>query len=180
MFTDQDVEIVAGRLAVWATVLGGLADPTACRNLLSVLDQGNGKAFHELLDGWGLPDAGCIEIVETMTRIVHTGDYQPVESCSFVNRLRPLQPSTTSGKGYQLRDGTVLWLTEAEWWEMMDRAVHDDGWRKANHDLLVDVGIMVCTFDLVPTVARFDFDKRYTICPPTGDPRARTGRRRPV
>jgi len=64
MFTDQDVEIVAGRLAVWATVLGGLADPTACRNLLSVLDQGNGKAFHELLDGWGLPDAGCIEIVE--------------------------------------------------------------------------------------------------------------------
>jgi hypothetical protein len=176
MFTDQDVEIVTGRLTAWSELLGRLADPTACRQLLSVLDEANGKGFHKLLDEWNFPGAGCIEIVDTITRFVHTGDYEPVETCSFVNRLRPAHPSTTSGKGYQLRDGSILWLTEAQWWEMMDRAAQDATWRTANHDLLVDVGIMVCTFELVPSVARFDFDKRYTICPPNGRPDARRSR----
>jgi hypothetical protein len=34
------------------------------------------------------------------------------------------------------------------------------------------LGILVCTFELLPAIERFDIDKRYTICPPTWDPRA--------
>jgi hypothetical protein len=115
---------------------------------------------------------GCIELVDTITRFVHTGDYQPVESCSFVNILRPPHPSTTSGRGYRLPDGTILWLTEAEWWETLDRAVQDEKWRKENQEYLEALGILFCTFELVPTIERFDIDKRYTICGPTWDPRA--------
>jgi hypothetical protein len=69
--------------------------------------------------------------VETVTRIVHTGDYEPTRVCTFVDRLRPKHPSTVSGRGYRLADGTVLWLTDAEWWALLDRAVADEKWRQA-------------------------------------------------
>ena len=114
----------------------------------------------------------CLDIVETVTRFVHTGDYRPVERCSVVNMLRPPSPSTTTGRGYRLRDGSILWRTEAEWWQMFDQAVNDPAWRDKNRDLLEDVGILRCTFELVPTITRFDIDTRLTICTPTWDPRA--------
>ena len=124
MITDADVDLVAGRLNAWSIALAGLADPDACRQFLTVLDEADGKALHKLIDRWNLPgEVGCVEIIDTITRFVHTGDYKAVETCSFVNKLRPPNPSTTSGVGYQLPDGTVLWLTESEWWQMMDRAV---------------------------------------------------------
>jgi hypothetical protein len=172
VITDTDVDLVASRLKTWSVALAGLADPAACRELLTILDEADGAALHKLMEGWRLPgEPVCIEIVDTITRIVHTGDYEAVETCAFVNKLRPPTPSTTSGVGYQLPDGTILWLTESEWWQMMDHAVNDEIWRKQNHALLVAVGILFCTFELVPSIQRFDIDKRYTICPPTWDPR---------
>ena len=174
MITEEDVQIVVARLSAWSNVLAGLSDPAACRRFLEVLDAGDGKGFHGLVDEWKLPGAaGCVEIVDTITRFVHTGDYEPVETCAFVNRLRPLSVSSTVGTGYRLPDGSILWLTEAEWWQMMDRAVQDEAWRAANHGLLVALGILVCKFELVPSVQRFDIDRRYTICTPDWDPRAR-------
>lgn len=174
MFTDEDVEVVADRLKAWSNVLAGLADPQICRQLLTVLDQADGKGLHELMDSWKFPgEVGCIEIVDTITRFVHTGDFEQVESCAIVNKLRPPHPSTTNGVGYQLPDGSVLWLTESEWWQMMDRAVNDEAWRDQNHGLLVAVGILFCTFEMVPSIQRFDLAKRYTICTPTWDPRVR-------
>ena len=174
MITDDDVEIVAARLGAWSNALAGLVDLDACRRFLTVLDEGNGKGLHEFVDRWQLPGSvGCIEIVETITRFVHTGDFEEVENCTFAMKFRPLRPSTTAGVGYQLPDGSVLWLTEAQWWQMMDQAVQDEAWRKANHDILIAVGIMSCTISLVPSISRFDIDKRYTICTPNWDPRAR-------
>ncbi len=173
MITDQDVELVTGRLRAWSDALAGFADPALCRGLLTVLDEGDDAGLHKFIDQWHLPgEPSCVEIVETITRFVHTGDYEPVETCTFAHKLRPTSPSTSSGKGYRMPDGTFLWLTEAEWWSMYDQAVNNEAWRRANHDLLVAVGIMFCTFELVPSIARFDIDKRYTICTPTWDPRA--------
>jgi hypothetical protein len=176
MFTDQDVEVVAGRMGSWSDALRDLAEPDLCRRLLSALDEGDGKAFHEIVDRWDfLGAATCIEIVETMTRFVHTGDYQPTRVCAIVTHLRPARPNPFHGQGYRLADGTTLWLSEADWWAMMDRAVGDEKWRNANADLLVAVGILSCHIELVPTVSRFDISKQYEICPPGGDPHA--GRR---
>lgn len=173
MVTDEDIEVVTGRMRVWQMALERMSDPEVCRRLLVALDEGDEKGFHGVVDDWRLPgEVGCIELVDTITRFVHTGDYQPVESCSFPNLLRPPNPSTTSGRGYQLPDGSILWLTEAEWWETFDRAVADEGWRNANKEFLQALGILVCTFELLPSIKRFDIDKRYTICPPTWDPRA--------
>jgi hypothetical protein len=151
-----------------------LSDPEACRRLLGALDEGDGPTFRRLIDEWPLPGpVECIEIVDTITRFVHTGDYEPVRSCAFVNTIRPPSPSTTSGRGYRLPNGSILWLTEAEWWQMFDRAVQDETWRSENEELLVALGILHCTFELLPTIHRFDFEKRYTICSPSWDPRAR-------
>jgi hypothetical protein len=93
--------------------------------------------------------------------------------CTFVNRLRPVNPSPLIGRGYRLANGTIMWLSEADWWQMMDRAVNDEAWRNANYDLLVAVGILTCHFELMPTVKRFDVSRQYHICPPTGDPHER-------
>jgi hypothetical protein len=165
VFTEEDVEVVTTRARAWSAALRDLSEPAACRELLGALDEGDGEALHKLVDEWRLPGpVRCIEIIDTITRFVHTGDYEPTESCSFVNTLRPLAPSTTSGRGYRLADGSFLWLTEAEWWQMFDRAAHDESWRKENHNLLVAIGILICTFEMIPTVTRFDIDKRYTIC----------------
>jgi hypothetical protein len=174
MFTDADVDVVSGRLRTWSEALGRLSDPELTRALLTALDSGDGRAFRELLElGERFGPATCVEIVETVTRFVHTGDYEATRVCTFVDRLRPKNPNTTSGRGYRLADGTVLWLTEAEWWALLDRAVADEKWRQANLDLLVAVGIMTCHFELVPTISRFDVSKTYHVCPPTTDPRER-------
>jgi hypothetical protein len=109
MFTDADVEVVSGRLRTWSEVLGQLSEAEQARSLLTALDSGDAKAFGELI-GFGerFPSAPCVEIVETVTRVVHTGDYEPTRVCSFVDRLRPKHPSAVSGRGYRLADGTVL------------------------------------------------------------------------
>jgi hypothetical protein len=170
MTTEEDVKVVAGRLRLWSEALAGLSEPKACLQLLTVLNEGDGDGLHKLMERWGLPgEVTCIEIVDTITRFVHTGDYQPVERCDVVPILRPPHPSTTSGRGYRLPDGRILWLTEAEWWDLYDKAA-DEAWRKANHDLLVALGIVTCTFELVATIERFDIDKRYTICTGGIDP----------
>lgn len=101
-----------------------------------------------------------------------TGDYKLVETCAVVNMLRPPSPSTTTGRGYRLRDRSILWLTEAERWQMVDQAVNDPEWLDKNRDLLEDVGIVRCTFELIAVIERFDIDKRHTICTPTWDPHA--------
>jgi hypothetical protein len=113
---------------------------------------------------------GCVDIAETVTKLVQTGDYQVKEVCTVVNMLRPSNPSTTNGRGYRIADGKILWLTEADWWELMDKAVGDEAWREANHDLLVAVGILTCHLELVPTISRVDISKQYHFCPPTWDP----------
>jgi hypothetical protein len=112
----------------------------------------------------------CVDITETFTKLVQTGDYQVKEVCSVVNILRPPNPSTTNGRGYRIPDGSILWLTEADWWDLMDKAVGDEAWQDANHDLLVALGILTCHLELVPTIKSVDISKQYQFCPPTWDP----------
>lgn len=168
MFTDEDVEVVSDRMRSWSGALRELAEPALCRSLLEALDAADGEAFLAIVGRWGfLERASCMEIAETVTRFVHTGDYEARRVCTLINRLRPVNPSQTAGRGYQLADGTIMWLSDADWWQMMDHALNDEGWRRANDDLLVAVGIMSCHFELTPTVKRFDITKQYQICPPT-------------
>src|SRR5262245_9125636 len=72
----------------------------------------------------------CVEISEVVPKLVQTGDYHLTEVCSLANILRPPNPSATIGRGYRLPDGRVLWLTEADWWDLMDKAAEDEAWRE--------------------------------------------------
>lgn len=113
---------------------------------------------------------GCVQIDETVSKTAPTGEVGVTQVCSIVNVLRPLNPSTTSGRGYQLGDGSIVWLSEADWWELMDKAVEDQEWREANRDLLVAVGILECHFVIVPTIKSIEITERYRFCDPTWDP----------
>jgi hypothetical protein len=113
---------------------------------------------------------GCVDIDETFPKFVQTGNYQVTEVCSVINILRPANLSTTKGRGYWLADGRVLWLSEAEWWDLLDKAVADEAWRHENRDLLVALGIVSCHFELIPTIERVEVTERYRLCPPTWDP----------
>src|SRR5262245_11278756 len=98
----------------------------------------------------------CVEISEVVPKLVETGGFHVKEVCTVVNMLRPSSPSATIGRGYRLPDGRVLWLTEADWWDMVDKAVADEGWREDNRDLLVAVGIVTCHLELVRDVKSVD------------------------
>ena len=112
----------------------------------------------------------CVQISETFPKLAPTGDLKVAEVCNIVNTLRPPNPSPTSGRGYWLDDGTVLWLSDAEWWELMDKAVGDEAWQDANKSLLVAVGILECHLETVSEITRIEITKQYQFCPPTWDP----------
>lgn len=113
---------------------------------------------------------GCIQISDTYPKFAPTGDIKFTDVCSIVKTLRPLNTSTTSGRGYWLDDGTVLWLSDAEWWDLMDKAAGDQAWQDANRDLLVAVGILECHPEEVRTITQIEITKEYQFCPPTWDP----------
>jgi hypothetical protein len=112
----------------------------------------------------------CVEIRELFPKLVQTDEYRVTEVCNIINILRPPNPSTSSGRGYRLPDGSILWLSEADWWAMMDKAAGDEGWRQDNRDLLVAVGIVECHLELIPTIQSIEITKQYQFCPPTWDP----------
>ncbi len=113
---------------------------------------------------------GCVQIDETISKTAPTGEYSLTQVCSIVDVPRQINPSTTSGRGYQLGDGSIIWLSEADWWELRDRAASDNEWREANRDLLIAVGILECHFTFLPTIKSIELTERYRICDPTWDP----------
>jgi hypothetical protein len=115
---------------------------------------------------------GCVEIDDSTSRTARTGEISVTWVCELVTVVRPLDPSTTVGRGYRLDDGSILWLSEAEWFELLDQAA-DLEWREANHDLLVSVGILNCRFVVLPVIKTIELTKRYRICEPTWDPAER-------
>lgn len=177
MPTVEDIEVVASRFGTWGRVLGDLSDPVACGRLLAVLEEGDGEGLHDLVGEWGFPGpVQCLEIIDIVTKLAQTGDNTYEWVCSFVTRIRPASPSTSSGRGYRLRDGRILWLSDAQWWEMFDHAVDDPAWRDGNRELLIDVGILTgCTWERLVTVSRVNIEKHYIFCPPTWDPQSRSG-----
>jgi len=72
-----------------------------------------------------LRTTACIDIVETITKVINGFTSVFEEVCDLVTVLRPLEPSLTRGRAYRLPDGTIRWISEAEWFELYDRAASD-------------------------------------------------------
>ena len=171
--TEDDVRVVSDRMGAWSSALGGLAEPDACRRFLEVLERGDGAELRRIVDGWGFGPVECVDIVETITRFIHTGDYEGRRNCALVHKLRPLRPSGSSGMAYLMPDGTWLWLSEAEWWRRYGRAENDAAWREANSAMLEAIGVLTCTWRLERSVERVDLERHTMICGPAwgGGPR---------
>lgn len=156
-----------GRLKLWADALNSLATPDVSRQLIGALDEGDRGKFEELLGPTRLfQHGGCIDIVETLTKIVNFGRGKFEDRCTVIPRIRPLAPSHTHGSPYILSDRRVAFVTSATWWSYYDRALQDPDWLAHNRDFLRALGIIICTQEWVPDQTLVSIERTRTICFP--------------
>jgi len=154
------------RMQLWAETLGSLAPPDRSAQLVDILNQGDRIELERFL-GSGLFEAGsCIDVVETLTRILNFGPGRWEEQCEIAQILRPVQPSTSSGRVFTFPDGRAHFVTDAEWWAYYDRALNEPDWKEGNVPLLKALGILLCTRKLVRDEQLVTIDRSRTICFP--------------
>jgi hypothetical protein len=152
-------------LGAYGELFTDLADPRQTEALLGAFRSGEGARLMKLVgDRPPFTAATCIDIVRTLTAAINTGEWNGREVCEIPNVLRPPSPSTTNGKYYRMPDGRYVFVSEAEWFDLLDRAVAEPDWREANHELLQVVGILVCTWQLIPSVQIVTIEQSQTLC----------------
>jgi hypothetical protein len=156
-------------LQVWAETLGSLATPERGGKLVDVLRRGDRAGLEELLGPRIFQLGGCIDIVRTMTAIVNFGRGHYAPQCQPVQTIRPFRPSQTDGRLFQFPDGTINFVTDAEWWDYYDRAAREPGWSAENQALFVALGILVGCEVLVwtPDEELVSITQTIPICFPT-------------
>ena len=163
----RDLLPLPDRFRLWGETLLSLAEPDRCERVVQALNDGDRDGLERLIGERIFAQGGCIDVVETLT---HVANFSPVtreERCEVVIILRPPNPSATSGKIYRMPDGRYVWLSEAEWWAYADRAAENPAWLKANHDLLLALGIIACHWVDVPSGQVITVERERTICFPT-------------
>lgn len=166
--TDREPRSPDERLKLWAETLSYLADPERSGRLVDALNEGDRAQVEALLEPTRIFQfGGCIDIHEVLTAVINFGRGHWEDECEVIVRIRPHNPSQTSGKGYRLPNGQTIWLTEAEWWEYYDRALQDPTWFAQNIPFLKALGIVACTRKWVQDSKVVEIDRSRTICFPT-------------
>jgi hypothetical protein len=152
------------RLRLWGETLTSLSEPDRSRRLVHVLNNGDRRALMELVGERLFEQGGCIDVVETLTRVVNFGPSTSEERCEVVQRLRQPNPSSVNSQLYRLNDGSYLSVTDADWWAYYDRASQDPGWLAQNRELLKALGIIACVTVVVPNDQLVSIDRSRSIC----------------
>lgn len=164
---ESDITPVEQSLRLWAKTLRSLAEPDRCRQLVDLLSEGDADGLERLLEPTQVLQFGaCIDVVDTLIKLVNFGPGHFEEQCSVIARLRPLTLSMSAGNIYKLSDGRFVFVTEAEWWSYYDRASQDPAWMEQNRDLLKTLGIISCVQVWVPDDRIISIDRSRTICFP--------------
>jgi hypothetical protein len=162
---DIDVLTPEERCKQWSQVFGYLADDRRASTLVEALNAGDRKQIEALLEPTGvLTTTTCISVHEALTAVINSGPGHYQKTCEVLPWLRPPHVSDTDGRAYRLSDGQFLWLTEAEWWAYLDRAVSDRAWLEANSELLHDLGIASCSWTWVSDSRIVTIDRSRTMC----------------
>ena len=162
------VNSAAERLMLWSKALRSLANEDVAPQLVSALQAGDREKFESLLDRTRLLQKGvCIDIVDTITKIINFGPGHFEERCEVVPTLYPPSPSEVDGRLYRLTDGTIVFVSEKLWFDYHKRAYEDPAWREANKSLLEDLGILRCHQVIVSDSELLSIERTKTLCFPT-------------
>lgn len=162
----------AERLELWSEALGLLAREDVASQLVSALEAGDRARFEELLGPTKLFQMGtCIDIVETITKVINFGPGHFEERCEVVPTFYLDPPSDVEGRLYRLPGGTIIFVSERLWFEYHKRALEDPAWRAANKSFLQALGILRCHMELVSDSEIVSIDRSRTLCfPPVVNP----------
>jgi hypothetical protein len=156
------------RLDLWSKALGLLARENVSSQLVSALEAGDRERFEALLEPTGLFQiGGCIDIVDTITKVINFGPGHYEERCEVVPTIYIFPPSDVNGRLYRLSDGTVVFISERLWFDYHKRALEDLAWREANKSFLRALGILKCYPDWVTNSKLVSIERARTICFPT-------------
>lgn len=154
------------RLQLWGKTLLSLAEPDKSQGLVDVLRSGDRAGLAALVGDRLFAQGTCIDVVDTLTRLVNFGPRPFEERCEVTIRLREPNPSTVNYKVYRLVDGRLLAVTEADWWAYYDRAAANPVWLAQNRDLLKALGIITCVMVEVSGTQLVPVDRSRTMCFP--------------
>jgi hypothetical protein len=163
-FGDQS-GLAAERLRLWGEALMMLGQEDMTANLLETLEMGDLNRLEGLLEPTHLFQRGvCIDIVDTITKVINFGPGHFEERCQLVNRVFFEPPSDTNGRGYLMDDGRHVYVTEREWADLYAQAQNDPAWREANKPLLRALGILHCSWVLVPDDQIITISRTQKMC----------------
>lgn len=158
----------AERLMLWSKALSLLAHEDVASELVSALEAGDRERFEALLEPTRLLSIGvCIDVVDTITKVINFGPGHFEERCEVVLILYPPTPSDVNGRLYRLADGTVVFVSERLWFDYHKRAAEDPAWREANKGLLQALGILRCYWEIVSDSKLVSIERSKTLCFPT-------------
>ena len=156
------------RLMLWSKALRMLARDDIASELVSVLEAGDREKLEALLGPTRLFQiGGCIDIVDTITKVINFGPGHFEDRCEVVPVLYPPAPSEVEGRLYRLPDGTVIFVTERQWFDYHKRAGEDAAWREASRSFLEALGILRCYVELVSDSEILSVERKKTLCFPT-------------
>ena len=82
---QSKIELAQERLKLWGDALNMLAQPEMVARLIEVLEASDRKGLEAVLEPARLFQiGGCIDIVDTITRVVNFGKGQMKERCDVV------------------------------------------------------------------------------------------------
>jgi len=161
-------DTAAERLMLWSKALRYLAEEGIASELLLALNTGDRERFNALIGPISFFEPGaCIDIVDTITKVLNFGAWHMEERCEVVLILYPPSPSAVNGKLYKLADGTFVFVSERLWFDYHKRASEDPAWRAANKSFLEALGILNCSWVPVPDLELVSVERSKTLCFPT-------------
>jgi hypothetical protein len=167
-FDGNKIELAAERLKLWGDALNTLRREEVIPKLITILEDGDRKGLEDLFDllDVKLFQIGvCIDIVDTVTKVINFGPGHLEERCQVVSILEPA--SEIDGKIYKLPDGSYVFITDRVWADYSKRAQEDPIWREQNKAFLKAIGVLRCHMELVPDSAIVTLNTSKTMCFPT-------------
>jgi hypothetical protein len=154
------------RVQLWADALHSLGTPELGGQLVDILNRGDRHDLEHLLPPGLLETGGCIDVVETLTKVLNFGPGRWRETCEMALALLVGKPSATAGRIFIFPDGIAHFVTDAEWWADYRHATDDLEWRAENKELLKVLGILVCSRTFVADDQLVQLNRSQTICFP--------------
>lgn len=165
---QSKIELATERLKLWGDALNILAQPETAARLIEALEARNRKGLEAVLKPTRLFQiGGCIDIVDTITKVINFDKGHFEERCDVVSTIVIEPLSETEGRAYQLPDGTFVLISERLWADYSARAQQDLAWREQNKAFLKAIGVLRCSWVWVADLTIVSVDKTKTICFPT-------------